>query len=376
MTIRVALDVTATIGTRTGIGNAVHHIYQELTNSKKLDLIPYTVSYKGKSFSKELPSNNVFFNIPAKILIEVWKHADFPKFDSKLNNPSIIHSTNYLAPPTKALSLITIHDMTFLRYPDMVSSATRSLVPIIENRIRNGSYIHVPTQAIKNDVLEFFGNKAPEESKIFVVPLALPDLEEKKPSETIKNFISDTPFILSIGALEPRKNHARLIEAFGLVADQYRDLKLLLAGPDGPARPQIDLTLSKLRKDIRDRVVITGKVSSGDRTYLLKNAQLVAYPSIYEGFGLPLLEAMNTHTPIVTTKEGSLEEVAQDCALYVDAFDASSIAKGLNEVLSSSALRDKLVESGKIRAKDFSWDKTAQELIKVYEKIDQTSRTN
>ncbi len=369
MTIRVAFDMTPTLGRRTGIGNVVAHLYESLHQGSEIDLTPYTLSYKARAFADELPRNNIFVRYPARLLLNAWKYSNFFSLDGSLGTIDVLHATNYLAPPTKNPLLITIHDVTMIKYPQLVSSQVRALAPMIRKRLRNGAHVHVPTQAIRNDVLEFFGSEIQSKSHIHVVPFSVPDLVEQPPSNQIKTLSEGDPYILCIGALEPRKNHARLIDSFEMIYATNPHVRMFLVGPDGPARPAIDAALARLSHAARSRIVITGAVSDGDRTWLLRKANLVAYPSLYEGFGLPLLEAMATQTPIVTTREGSLQEVADDAAAYVDAYDVNDIARGILEVLNSQISREKLITAGKHRVDNFSWEKSAQMLTHVYSSI-------
>lgn len=366
--------MTPTLGARTGIGNVVAHLYESLGDESTVELVPYTLSYKARSFADELPNTNVFVNYPARLLLTAWKLSNSFSLDRTLGEVDLWHATNYLAPPTKNPLLITIHDVTMVKYPDMVSSQVRALEPMIRRRLRDGAHVHVPVTAIRDDVLDHFGNDITDPSRIHVIPFSVPDLVERDPSTRIKVLTDGDPYILCIGALEPRKNHARLIDAFSIIHNANPHVRLFLVGPDGPARPAIDAALARLSHEARSRIVITGRVSDGDRSWLLHNAQLVAYPSLYEGFGLPLLEAMTAHTPIVTTREGSLSEVAADAAHYVDAHDTNDIAQGILDVLDSEATRDKLIAAGKNRVSDFSWEKSAQMIADTYKNIVDTSK--
>lgn len=369
MTLRIAFDLTPTLGTRTGIGNVVAHLLEALSEIDDLELAPYTLSYKAKSYKSDLPSNNTFISVPARVLLNAWKYSNIFSLDNQVVDIDVWHATNYLAPPTSKPLIITIHDVTMVKYPDLVSSQVRSLAPMISRRLKAGAHIQVPAEAIKEDALEFFGNDISDKSHVHVVPFSAPDLLDAEPSARIKDIAEGDPYILCIGALEPRKNHTRLIEAFEIISSKNPHIRLFLVGPDGPARASIDDAMSKLSHEARSHVVIAGPVNDADRTYLLKNAHLVAYPSLYEGFGLPLLEAMTAHTPIVTTKEGSLEEIAGNAALFVDAYDSDDIARGIIDVLESNETRDKLVAAGKKRINDFSWQKSASMLADLYKSI-------
>ncbi len=366
--------MTPTIGARTGIGNVVAHLFESLSEESNVELAPYTLSYKARSFAEELPENNTFINYPARLLLTAWKYSQAFSLDRSLGDVDLWHATNYLAPPTHHPLLITIHDVTMAKYPNMVSSQVRALEPMIRKRLRDGAHVHVPVNAIKEDVLEYFGQDISDPSRIHIIPFSVPDLIDRPPSARAKVMSDGDPYILCIGALEPRKNHARLIDAFGIIYKTNPHVRLFLVGPDGPARPAIDAALARLSHEARSRIVITGRVSDGDRSWLLQNARLVAYPSLYEGFGLPLLEAMAAHTPIVTTREGSLAEVAADAAHYVDAHDTNSIAQGIIDVLDSEATRDKLIAAGKNRVSDFSWEKSGKMLADTYAQIVETSK--
>lgn len=369
--VRVSFDMTPSIGLRTGIGQVVSHIFESLKDKEEIQLEPYALSYKARAYSKELPENTHFISIPARAMLQTWKFSKWPSLKNQLGEIDLIHATNYLAPPTSndVELLITIHDATMVKFPELVSSKVRSLLPIIKKRLRAGAYVHVPTAAIKEDIEKYFADDIEDANKINVVHFGTPTLLDKKPSERIEKLVKADPYILSIGMLEPRKNHARLIEAFGNVYKENPHIRLFLVGPDGPARPQIDAALANLSHDARGRVTITGSVSDADRSYLLKNALLLAYPSIYEGFGLPILEAMATNTAIVCSSEGSLAEIGANASEFVDAFDSNDIARGINKLLNDEKLREKLIKNGRDELKKYSWEKTAHDLASLYCKI-------
>ena len=340
--------MTPSIGLRTGIGQVVAHMYDCLEESNSIILEPYALSYKARAYANDLPENTHFITVPARALLNTWKYSNWPSLKNQLGEIDLVHATNYLAPPAinNVPLLITLHDATMVKFPELVSPKVKSLIPIIKKRLRAGAHVHVPTAAIKSDIEEHFSDDIEDASKIHIVPFGTPTITESEPSEPIKKLVNADPYILSIGMLEPRKNHARLIEAFEAVYEKNKHIRLFLVGPDGPARPQIDEALSKLSHNARSRISITGPVSDKDRSYLLKKATLLAYPSIYEGFGLPVLEAMSTKTAIVSSKEGSLEEVSGDASEFVDAYSSEDIARGINLVLEDDKLREKLINNG------------------------------
>lgn len=362
--------MTPSIGLRTGIGQVVAHIYDVLAARDDITLEPYALSYKARAYAKELPENTHFVSVPARALLNTWKFTKWPTLKKQLGEFDIIHASNYLAPPAgdKPL-LITIHDATMMKFPELVSPKVRSLIPIIKKRLKDGAFVHVPTAAIKDDIIKYFGDAIDDDSKIHVVHFGTPTITESKPSARIEKLVNADPYILSIGMLEPRKNHARLIAAFEEVYKVNPHVRLFLVGPDGAARPEIDAALANISNAARSRVTITGSVSDADRSYILKNALMLAYPSLYEGFGLPILEAMATNTAIVCSSEGSLAEIAAGASEFVDAFSVEDIARGINKLLGDEKLRNELVKSGQTQLKKYSWEKTGDQLAALYSNI-------
>ena len=186
---------------------------------------------------------------------------------------------------------------------------------------------------------------------------------------SIANAVAGAPFVLAISTLEPRKNLAYLVSAFGILAATHPDLRLVIAGRDGPARPAVDEAISRLPGPTRERVLLAGRVNDAGRRALLDAARVLAYPSIYEGFGFPLLEAMSANLPVVAARAGSIPEVAGDAALLVEPTDERGLAEALDRALTDDALRTQLVARGHVRVEAFSWEGTARALTSCYERL-------
>jgi glycosyltransferase involved in cell wall biosynthesis len=199
-----------------------------------------------------------------------------------------------------------------------------------------------------------------------VIPWGVPPLP---PPATDSDLVPATRFVLALGTLEPRKNHAHLVAAFGRLAERVADVDLVLAGPDGPARPEIEQARSRLRDDIAERVRVIGAVDDDVRSALLARAAVVAYPSIYEGFGFPVLEAMQCGTPVLAARAGAIPEVAGDAALLVEPTDEPAMADGLARLLDDDPLRSDLIERGHARALEYSWTRCATEMAQLYRSI-------
>jgi glycosyltransferase involved in cell wall biosynthesis len=200
-----------------------------------------------------------------------------------------------------------------------------------------------------------------------VVPFGIPALGPSEPPPAAAD--TARPYVLALGTLEPRKNLPMLVRAFGAVASDHPDVRLVLAGRDGPARPAVDAALSTLPTDVRARVVFTGPVDDGERRGLLERARLLAYPSLYEGFGFPMLEAMTLGVPVLSARAGAHPEVAGDAAELADPTDLDALAVGLDRLLTDEARRRELVERGHARVRAFSWDDAARGLSALYRRL-------
>ncbi len=189
------------------------------------------------------------------------------------------------------------------------------------------------------------------------------------PEAEITQIVDGAPYVLAIGSFEPRKNLPYLVAAFGAMADAHADLRLVLAGPDGPARPAVDAAIAALSEPARSRVVITGAVSDAGRVALLAHAHVLAYPSLYEGFGFPVLEAMSIGVPVVAARAGSIPEVAGDAATLVGPTDVRALADALAALVDDDTRRSEQIARGRDQARRFSWIDTAHGLAALYRRL-------
>ena len=220
--------------------------------------------------------------------------------------------------------------------------------------------IIVDSQSTKSDILAFFS--IPED-KIHVVHLAS-DMKPVNARLSPKYGIRGD-YLLYVGTVEPRKNLLRLIEAFTQL-DQ--ELKLVIVGVSGWDNRAV-------YKSKNPNIIFTGYVSEEDLPAFYCNAKLLIYPSLYEGFGLPILEAMNCGCPVITSNISSMPEVAGDAALLVDPYNVEEIKSAAQKLLSDGMLRKKMVARGFRQARRFSWEKTADETLQVYQKVLETKQT-
>jgi glycosyltransferase involved in cell wall biosynthesis len=367
----VAIDVTPLVGVRTGIGNAVAELIRSFATLKAApSLVPYALSLRAREHRGELPPDTRFPPIPARALLASWGRRDSPKLDHWLRPARVLHATNYLAPPSKLPVIVTINDCSFARYPELCTPEVRALAPVVRRSIRRGAVVHVPSAFVANEVDDLFGPGLAGTGRLVVVPWGVPaiDTASETPPE-LAEIVDGPPYVLAIGSLEPRKNLPYLVAAFGAMAGSHPGLRLVLAGPDGPARPAVDTAVSELADSVRARVVITGGVSDAGRVALLAHANVLAYPSLYEGFGFPVLEAMSIGVPVVAARAGSIPEVAGDAATLVGPTDVRALADALAVLVDDSARRAEQIALGHDQARRYSWRETAHGLAALYRRL-------
>jgi glycosyltransferase involved in cell wall biosynthesis len=367
----VAIDVTPLLGARSGIGAAVAEIVVALRALEAgPDLVPYTLSTRARLHRDAVPSNTRFVPIPARILLGSWVRADAPRIDRWLRPAHVVHATNYLAPPSRLPTIVSIYDCSFVRYPELCTPQVRAFEPAIRRAVARGATVHTGSEFVAGEIEEIFGPGLRAAGRLVVIPLGIPSLGDgAEMPDSVAAALGEEPFIIAIGTLEPRKNFAHLVGAFGALAARHPALRLVIAGHDGPARPEIEAAIARLPVDARDRVVVAGPVSDAGRRALLENATLLAYPSIYEGFGFPVLEAMTAGVPVVAARAGSIPEVAGDAALLFEPTNEHDLADKMNRVMTDDATRSELIARGRDRVHAFSWDHTARALASCYRRV-------
>ncbi len=268
-------------------------------------------------------------------------------------------------------SVVTVHDLGYLYYPQAHRLLDRLYLDLSTRyNARVSTHLIADSLATKRDLIERYGT---EPDKITVV---YPGYDETtfqpvRDEEAIRVVKAEYgiagDYVLFVGTLQPRKNLTRLIEAFADLRFAICDLRLVIAGKKGWLYEQIFQQVEQL--GLRGRVVFTGYVPEGDLPALLSGASLFVFPSLYEGFGLPVLEAMACGTPVVCSNVSSLPEVAGDAALLVDPLDVEGLAVAMGRVLGDEELRAELIERGFEQARKFSWERCARAILKVLERV-------
>lgn len=367
--LSVALDVTPLLGARTGIGWFTAELLHALRDAGGVErLVPYVLSRRGDPTAPELPPGTVRHPLPASLAVRLWGTLGGPAFARRLGGVRVLHGTNFVVPPARRLGLVvTVHDCGFVHFPELGPTASRGYRRAVAAAVRRGAWVHTPSETVADEVREIF-----DTPRVRAVPHGVPTLEtvgatRADRTEPDDDPRSDGPFVLALGTLEPRKRPEVVVTAFGLLASHHPSLRLVLAGADGAARPAVDAAVASLDPGARERVHVLGHVDARLRSRLLVDAAMLVSASRYEGFGLPVLEAMSAGTAVVTTDGGgAVGEIAGDGALVVDG-SPEALAEGTRRVLDDEDLRRSLVEAGRVRAARYTWAATARAMIDLYE---------
>lgn len=281
----------------------------------------------------------------------------------------VLFAPNFVPPPTNTSRLvITIHDLAFRLLPETAPHSTLEWLRRFDRSVEQAAQVIAVSEATKRDVLERFPQAS---GRVTVVHHGVDRGRYRPaPDEEVARIRArhrlDGPYLVSVGGIEPRKNLPGLVRAFGML-----DLGpyLVIAGGSVPWNPEgrdaVTDALVELPEEVRGRVRYTGYVREDDKVALLSGAEALVFPSRYEGFGMPLLEAMACGTPIVTSGVSALPEVAGDAAVYVDPNEPEDIARGMRTVLEDEALRAALRKAGLERVEAFDWDETARRTARV-----------
>ena len=286
----------------------------------------------------------------------------------------LVHSWHYSFPlfTFGAKKIVTIHDMTFFLYPELhTRTKTRYFRMFTRLAARRADGLIFNSRSTLDDFVKLIGECSAPAAVVHIASKEdLVPVSDKNAIAGVKEkFGIGERFVLFIGTIEPRKNLPRLLNAFERFVNDGFDGQLVIAGKKGW---HCDDLLND-REKLRDRIVLTGFVSDFEKACLLSSAISFVYPSIYEGFGIPVLEAMSFGLPTLTSNISSMPEVAGDAALLIDPLDEDQMYGSLTAVCCDESLRQTLSEKSLVRSRQFTWSKAAQVACQMYEEVGATT---
>jgi len=289
----------------------------------------------------------------------------------------LFHSPDFVLPPVAhAPALLTVHDLSFLRVPEHFVPGFRSYLEAAVSRATvKAHHILADSNSTRCDLVELMGVDPDKITVLYPgVEKRFTEVHDPRTLATVtRRYELPTSFILGLGTLQPRKNFRGLIQAFQqLIRDsahkqEFTALHLVICGGSGWMYQ--DILDDVERRGLQDRVHIPGFVRDEDLPALYTLAKVFAFPSWYEGFGLPILEAQACGTPVVAADNSSLPEVVGDAGLLVDAADTEALARALGLVLTDHSLRSRLVSAGRVQAARFTWEHAAKALLATYQNL-------
>lgn len=363
---------------------SLHLIENLLKNDKANDYILfYNLFIKGdRRFVLDLRNvknacNRIFW-VPGRVLGFLWTKIHFPPIDFILGKLDIFHtltissSTPYffLPPQIKGKKIITLHDIFPLMFPDKTNNVfdIQEYKKGFKNVVKNVDAIICVSNSARKDLIRFTG--IPEEKTHMVYSGISEDFYKvtdlKKISRVLNKYRIAGKYLLNVSRLDYNKNIVNLIKAFYIFRKDH-DLKLVIVGKRGNVRDEVFATIDKL--GIAKDIIYLDYVNREDLVVLYSAAEIFVFPSFYETFGFPNLEAMKCEVPVISSNIATIKEITQDAALLVDPYSPSEIAKAMSKAACDWRLRNDLINKGRERVKFFSWEKTAKDTLEIYKKV-------
>jgi len=380
--MKIGIDISQIVYEGTGVATYTRSLVENMVKqAPKDEFVLFGSSFRNrrpiKEFVKSLRVKNVegcVSFLPPKFLEFLWNGVHLLPVEFFTGPVDVFHSSDWLEPPTqKAKRITTVHDLAVFKYPETFQA--RGGHNIVENQKRRLHFVKhysdliiAVSETTKKDMIEIL--KIPEKKIKVIYEAADPVYYPREKTEVDKvreKFGIESEYLLCVGTREPRKNLERLLAAFVEIADANKELSLVVVGKYGWGEDSAKL--KNKNSKFENRVKFLGFVEKEDLACLYSGAAAFVFPSLYEGFGLPILEAMSCRCPVVTSAVGAMKEIANGAAVLVDPESVSSIAGGISKIYRNQPLAAELKEKGFSRAKEFSWEKTALQTLEAYRQI-------
>lgn len=367
--MRVAIDVTPLLGARTGVGDFVAGLLSSLPDPETT-VRGFALSVRMREqLAREMPHEMRVWPLPfpARLARACWLRTNWPPAELVAGPSDVVHGTNFVCPPARRGSeIVTVHDLSFVHFPQFSEAPTIDFRRLLLAASRRGAMFHTHTEFVAGEISEWLGLDL---ERIIAIPGGIPDIEaiESASPEAGRRLAQSDPYVLALGTEDPRKGLPTLIDAFDEVAREIPDVTLVLSGPRGWGSDAVEESIRK--SNCGQRIRRLGWVARDQRNSLLTGASVLAYPSIYEGFGYPPLQALAAGVPVVATEIGPLKEVLGAAARLVPRGDAKALAEALHLELTGRS--STTVDSRREHASKFTWAGLAEGLRTIYREMRQ-----
>lgn len=380
--LRIAVDATSLLGDRSGVGEVTGAILAGLAGRPDVTTTAFAVTLRGRAGwgkgrgrvgrgegrgGDVVPTGIAVAGRPmaARPLRWCWARADRPPIEWWTGHVDVVHGPNFVVPPARrAARVVTVHDLTAWRYPELVTADTARYPLLVARAVAGGAWVHTPSRFVADEVVEVLGVSPERVVAVANGAVALGPEGPQSDAAAGRRRVGGGPYVLALGTVEPRKDLPRLVAAFDRAAPQHPELQLVIAGANGWGAEALTAAID--RSPHAARIVRLGRVDDRARAALVRGAHVFAYPSRYEGFGLPPLEAMEAGVPVLTTAAGALPEVVGDAAEVVAPDDTDALAEGLARLVTDGRRRDELIMAGHARRARFSWGAAIDALVELY----------
>lgn len=375
--MRIGIDYTAAVRQQAGIGRYTRNLVRALAEiDAEHQYTLFVAGGRGDDGLGSWPANFRVRSVPLsdRTLNILWQRLRLPMPIQLITGSlDLFHAPDFVLPPVgRTPAILTVHDLSFMRVPECFVPGFRNyLEQAVSRAVRRAKQILADSESTRRDLIELLGI-APER-----VAVLYPGIEDRfrpvREQEVLNRVRSDyglpEHFILGLGTLQPRKNFVGLIEAFALLpvhsqfnADHHH---LVIAGGEGWLSEDVPAAIARL--GLSGRVHLVGFVRDADLPALYSLASVFAFPTLYEGFGFPVLEAMACGTPVVAADNSSIPEAVGDAGILVPTNDPAALAEALSCLTSESAVRNRMIAAGLRQVCKFTWGKSAQQLLGIYQ---------
>ncbi len=364
--MRIGFDGTPLLGRKTGVGWYTHELIDAIALLAPEDeMIVFPISWRTARYLNLDPPHRPNVGVerklaPARPLWAMWDRLPWPPVEW-LVNCDVFHATNFIAPPSRKVPVVvTVHDIGFVHHPDDVSPGVRRMARLLPQILSRAAAIVTVSEFTRDELLDW----QPHLTDRVVV---IPNGRHHRAKAVDSAPAGGPPYALMLGTLEPRKNLPLALDALSILRGRGVDLRLVLAGGRSNL---IDLPAMLSERGLGSpEVVSTGYIDDGRVASLLAGARMLVFPSLYEGFGMPLIEAMQAGVPVVAVRAGATPETVADAGLLVDPGDAEGFADAMAQLVFDDELRTTLVKAGQARAAEFTWERAAAACLRIYRQV-------
>ncbi|MBA7706615.1 D-inositol-3-phosphate glycosyltransferase [subsurface metagenome] len=382
--MRIGIDISTVLnhGQDIGAGRYITNLVRNLLKIDKKNTYIFTGRYVTDKYLEIIngirstcTDNKIEFKLykTTQKKLNLWNRLRFPPIELMGFKADLLHCPDYLIPPTlNKIIILTIHDLAFIRFPQFnFDWFTKKYTKEVKRNARLAKIIIADSKSTKDDIIKFFKI---DPAKVKVVYLASDSqfkklANQEKDKKVLKKYGIDKKYILSAGTIEPRKNYPTLIKAFNYIKHNNNDFnyRLVIVGRTGwkSEATYRERELSPYKDDI----LFIGRVSDKDLVQIYNQAEIFVYPSLFEGFGLPPLEAMSCGLPVIASDSSSLKEVVGNAGILIPPDDFKEISKQISYILKNEKIKKKLKEKSLKQAQKFSWEKTARKTLNIYNEI-------